>query len=411
MRRVDIYLSIYLPALFCYTSRYITNSTLPLYLIRDLHLSKSLTGLIISSVALGRFLADIPSGVLMDRFGSKFLIITFLLMSISSLICALSTAFLGLLCAGLFFEGLGMAASVVAWQTLAAHRVPEGQRANVSATIGGLNRLGAVIAPLFGGFIYEFFGIKYVFVIQALFPLICVFLALYSRSLAQTDLLLIPRNEASSITTLLRENIYSILFVLPFITGLQITRETRKLGIPVLANNFDWSAQLITGLLSFSYAFDVLLAPLAAWLYRRWGVRCAAVVGISLFSVGLGILALGSTHPAALWAGAAVAGVANGASSGIVVALGVAISPEISSSAFSGIFRAICDLGEILGPIVCGALLDRFTVFVAFLCVAGVAWAGLLVFLLAPEKKPVPIASTPAPDKVGCDLPALAAGA
>jgi MFS family permease len=156
---------------------------------------------------------------------------------------------------------------------------------------------------------------------------------------------------------------------------------------------------LISGLLSFSYVFDVLLFPLAAWLYRRYGVRRAAVIGVATFSVGLAVLAAGATEPVALWTGAAVAGVANGASSGIVVALGVEISPEISSSTFSGIFRAICDFGEILGPIVCGFLLDRTNnVYWAFLCVCGIAWLGLAIFVAAPNQKPQAMtgATTPA---------------
>ncbi len=302
-------------------------------------------------------------------------------MVLSSVICAVSvnnTTILWLI-AGLVSDGLGMAAAVVAWQTFTAHHVPENSKAAVSAAIGGINRLSAVVAPLLGGFVYQSEGMTYVFIVQAVFPLICSFLAAYN------NLVVRPKKFTAVITD--RSIYVSLLFVIPFITGLQIIRETRKLGIPLLANNLNWSATKISGLLAFSYAFDVLLAPVAAVLYRRFGVKRAAVVAVGIFSTGLGVLAWGATESEALWAGGAVTGVANGVSSGIVVAVGVALSPEFSSSKFSGIFRAICDLGEILGPIVCGVLLDREPVFFAFLCVVCIAWAGLAVFFLAPAGK------------------------
>ena len=63
-------LSIYVPSFFIFLGMSIVSPILPLY-AKTFDVSFTLVSLAISMYAFGRFLADLPVGVVADRFGRK----------------------------------------------------------------------------------------------------------------------------------------------------------------------------------------------------------------------------------------------------------------------------------------------------------------------------------------------------
>lgn len=114
----------------------------------------------------------------------------------------------------------------------------------------------------------------------------------------------------------------------------------------------------------------------------RFGRLWAALP--SMLLMGTGFLLLAATHPGAVgwYTGvAAVLGVANGLSSGILMTLGADIAPEGDPAAFLGSWRTLTDGGGSLGPLLFSAIAGLTTLGVATAAIGGVAFAGALGLL------------------------------
>ena len=106
-RTADI-LSIYVPAFFIFLGMGIVSPILAIY-AETFNVTYALVSLAISMYAIGRFMADIPVGVLADRFGRKPLMISgTIIIAISSFLNATAVEFWQFLIYRLL-EGVGAA--------------------------------------------------------------------------------------------------------------------------------------------------------------------------------------------------------------------------------------------------------------------------------------------------------------
>ena len=113
----------------------------------------------------------------------------------------------------------------------------------------------------------------------------------------------------------------------------------------------------------------------------RFGRLWAAMPAMVL--MGAGFLALSFTHDldaAVLWFGmfAAVLGVGNGLSSGILLTLGADVAPKTEPAAFLGSWRTLTDAGGAIAPLLISAIVAvaSLPVAAAVMGVLGVAGAA-----------------------------------
>ena len=120
--------------------------------------------------------------------------------------------------------------------------------------------------------------------------------------------------------------------------------------------------------------------------------------------IGLGFLLLPLTSgPLSVGLVAALLGLANGISAGIVMTLGADASPDDARAQFLGGWRLCADLGNALGPLVISAVsllapLAAAAVTMGLLSWAGTGWLARWVPVYAPARtRPQPDGHPPQP--------------
>ena len=355
-----------------------------MFVVHSLGQSESTAGLLAATAGLGRLAVDLPAGRVIARFGSTSVKIATPLMAAASVLCALKSSIAGL-AVGLFIFGTGSGLATVAWQDAVSREVPKDQRASVSANLGGIMRLTASATPLLGSTVLQYASIEAVFFAQACLSLLPALLALRRRTAPKQPLSSI---QGMSICTIVTSQSRALGLTGGFITGLQIMRECRRLVLPLLASRLGWSLRKISLLVSASYIFDFILFPLASYVYNKYGLRKASTISVVAFTVALGLMAGGTYTSALLWVGSAAAGLANGTSAGLGLAIGTELTPEHAGPNFAGVFRFICDFGECIAPVMCGFMLQHFYVWATFGLVIVCGWLGLWGYCLLGKEAP-----------------------
>jgi MFS family permease len=125
-------------------------------------------------------------------------------------------------------------------------------------------------------------------------------------------------------------------------------------------------------------ALEMLVFYPAGHVMDRHGRRGVAVVSLLLMGGALLLMPLAQGTTALLVA-AAVVGVGNGLSSGLVMTLGADHSPPAARAHFLGLWRLMSDIGSTCGPALLSALAALMTLG------AGIAGIGLLGLLAAAQ--------------------------
>ncbi len=160
--------------------------------------------------------------------------------------------------------------------------------------------------------------------------------------------------------------------------SLSAVRSARQVVLPLWGVSLGLDAGTIAVVVGVSGAIDFALFYASGQVMDRFGRLWAALPAMVL--MGSGFLALSFTHDlasAAMWYAlfAAVLGVGNGLSSGILLTLGADIAPPDEPAAFLGSWRTLTDAGGAVAPLIVSALAA-----VASLSI-GVAAMGVIAVL------------------------------
>lgn len=137
-------------------------------------------------------------------------------------------------------------------------------------------------------------------------------------------------------------------------SSLAAMRSARQALLPLWGVSIGLDAQTIALVVGVSGAIDFALFYASGQVMDRFGRLWAALPAMLL--MGLGFLALSFTHDldqAAMWFAlfAAVLGVGNGLSSGILLTLGADVAPQTEPAAFLGSWRTLTDAGGAAAPL------------------------------------------------------------
>ncbi len=161
-------------------------------------------------------------------------------------------------------------------------------------------------------------------------------------------------------------------------SSLSAVRSARQVVLPLWGVSLGLDAGTIAVVVGVSGAIDFALFYASGQVMDRFGRLWAALPAMIL--MGAGFFALSFTHDlssAAMWYAmfAAVLGVGNGLSSGILLTLGADVAPPTDPAAFLGSWRTLTDAGGAVAPLIVSALTA-----VASLSV-GVGAMGLIAVL------------------------------
>lgn len=360
--------------------------------------------LVASALVVGQLCGNLPAGWAVGKIGERFTMVIAGAIAILSAVGMLFAPNLAVFAASVFVLGLCAAAFGLARHAFMTTRVPVAFRARSLSLLGGSFRLGIFIGPFVAAGLLQLFGTESAAIWFFLGCLVVmVLLVLFGPDPEKTippvpsttrERYLEDSGEAvsGSIPTVERAGIFQTMWRQRAVLGrlglaaasLSAVRSARQVVLPLWGLSLGLDASTIALVVGVSGAIDFALFYASGQVMDRFGRLWAAMPAMVL--MGAGFLALSFTHDldaAVLWFGmfAAVLGVGNGLSSGILLTLGADVAPKREPAAFLGSWRTLTDAGGAIAPL----LVSGITAVAALPFAAGamgvIGLVGALGFL------------------------------
>lgn len=407
--------SVYAPSLLEFMGLAALMPVVPL-LARDLGFSIPQAAALSMIFGLASFLGPIPAGRLISRIGARrALVITGVVLVVANLAAylMLSPALGGggdlthrLLLIGVL---LVMAASTQVWQFgrqfYLGSALPPSMRARGMTLFGGVIRLGEVIGPLLGAVVMAVGSMTWVFLLFAVTAaagtvMIALFLPpgeagpapSHDRHSERR-----PRSQARS--RLDRAVLRRMIAVGLGISPIMMARVNRPVIVPLLGDSLGLDPVWISIVFGVSAALEILLVLPAGSLMDRFGraavaVPCAllmgagflllAVLGITLQGQGAGLALVALLVPSLL------IGLGNGLGSGLVMTLGIDVSPVYDRATYLAWWNTMLGAGRLAAPLIVTGVTLVAPVAIAgaatgAICVAGGLWLTRILPRVTPS--------------------------
>jgi len=372
-------LPVYLPWIMMTLGAAMLAPTLPVYL-SDAGFTDSRIGVIIAAGGVGAALSALPNGGLIEKLGTRSVILLWLaVMGISVAALGLTTALLALIALRLA-GGAAEIAIRLAGQTEITGRVPVGLRGRSMAFMGGGRRLTFFFGPIIGGVLADTIGFEATFVLAGIVIACGVVPATVGGRRVDATPTTDSRADAgrSSIRSALRPHWRLLAFGAFGPLLIMAAREGRFLVLPRIGDELGLTPTMIGIVIAIGTGADLLLFPVSGYLMDRFGRLAAIVPAFTLMGIGLLLLGFAGTAVTVAIAGGVI-GVGNGLSAGTMLTFGSDLAPAEATGPFLGAFAAVQDVGKIVGPIVVGVVADAASlgaasIVLAVLLFAAIAW-------------------------------------
>jgi MFS family permease len=339
--------------------------------------------LIASMLVVGQLLGDIPSGAIVARIGERRAMLAaaaLALVGAAALLFAPHPAILGV---GVLLIGVAAAAFGLARHAFMTTVVPLRMRARALSTLGGSNRLGAVIGPFTGAALLTLTGEPASVV--ALLAICCFVAATLLLVLKDPGAALArgPRTRGEAEVGTEATNLWRTLAaqrgVLLRVGGgaaiLSGLRQVRQVVLPVWAVSIGLDEATTSVVIGAAGVVDFSLFFLGGWIMDRFG-RLWAILPCAL-GLSTGLIVLSFTHDLDTRVGwyigiALFLSLANGLGSGILMTLAADLADRRNPAPFLGAWRFTVDLGGAAAPV----LITAITALLSL--AAGVATLGVL---------------------------------
>ncbi|WP_424936713.1 MULTISPECIES: MFS transporter [Bacteria] len=364
--------------------------------------------LIASAIVVGQLCGNLPAGWLVSRIGERY---TMVIAGGVSLLGAVASALapsLALFTAAVFVIGMSAAAFGLARHAFMTTRVPLAFRARALSFLGGSFRLGMFVGPFLAAALLGVFGTPlatlWFFAICLLGLILLVLLGpdpeadaartsgrgssgAVSASVEDSGEPVtgsIPAHERAGVLRTMwhHRGVLSRLGLAA--ASLSAVRSARQVILPLWGVSIGLDASSIALVVGVSGAIDFALFYASGQVMDRFGRLWAALPAMLL--MGSGFLILSFTHEgqtAVLWFGmiAAVLGVGNGLSSGILLTLGADVAPQDEPAAFLGSWRTLTDAGGAAAPLLFSGVAALSSLAVATGTLGVLGLVGALGFL------------------------------
>lgn len=333
----------------------------------------ALSALIASMLVVGQLIGNLPAGWAVARVGER---ATMIAAGALALVVSLTAALLPSLpvfAGAVFLIGFCAAAFGLARHSFMTTRVPVLFRARALSLLGGTFRLGMFTGPFIAAALIGLFGDEratiwfFAVCLAALIVLVTFGPDPEKQFVAQP----VHSHDAEdsgepvtgSIPVAERIGVFRTMWrhrrVLSRVglaaACLSAVRSARQVVLPLWGVSIGLDAQTIALVVGISGALDFALFYASGQVMDRFGRLWAALPAMIL--MGSGFLALSVTHDGAsaeMWFAmfAAVLGVGNGLSSGILLTIGADLAPKDDPAPFLGSWRTLTDAGGATTPLI-----------------------------------------------------------
>jgi len=348
-------------------------------------------GMVMTAFGLARAGADIPIGRLAQRYGRRWLLVAApAVVTLSSLGCALATQYWELIVWRLLQGASSACFGVAALIVVGEISTPANRGLNMSFLWGAF-LVGASLGPGFGGFIGEYFGLRAVFYVYAALSFLATLWG-YFR-IPET----MARGGSRTVAGLPQER-QSVLFSREFIliTSVSLvfmitTGGTQNTLVPLAGYEALHlsEGQIGMGLTAIA-AMQLMLTPFAGRLSDKIGRKSLIVASGVVVSLGLAMIVQSQSYWFFVFS-ALVLGLGRGIGGPVPTAYVADIARPGQYESTLAAYRAVSDLGWVIGPLLCGYLKDVAGLRLPFYLTAGMFFAITVLFgFMARESVPAP---------------------
>ena len=364
--------------------------------------------LVASALVVGQLCGNIPAGWAVARIGERLTMAIAGGISLAGVVALALAPSLGVFALAVLLIGFCAAAFGLARHSFMTTRVPVAFRARALSLLGGTFRLGMFVGPFVAALLLSIFGDEHAtiwFFGACLIATVLLVLlgpdpekqfAPVTRGAASTgdDVIAEDTGEVvtGSIPTVERVGVFRTMWryrgVLSRLglaaASLSAVRSARQVVLPLWGVSIGLDAQTIAIVVGVSGAIDFALFYASGQVMDRFGRLWAALPAMVL--MGAGFIALSFTHDGsqpAMWFAlfAAVLGVGNGLSSGILLTLGADAAPKADPAPFLGSWRTLTDAGGAAAPLLVSAIAATSTLAVATGVMGAIGLVGALAFV------------------------------
>ncbi|MDY0909365.1 MFS transporter [Microbacterium sp. CFBP9034] len=361
--------------------------------------------LVASALVVGQLCGNIPAGWAVARIGERLTMAIAGGLSLGAVVALAFAPSLGVFAIAVFLIGFCAAAFGLARHSFMTTRVPLAFRARALSLLGGTFRLGMFIGPFVAAGLLALGGDEHATIWFFAGCLVATILLVLLGPDPETAVASPPRSAvdttlsedtgepvSGSIPTTERIGVFRTMWqyrrVLSRLglaaASLSAVRSARQVVLPLWGVSIGLDAQTIALVVGISGALDFALFYASGQVMDRFGRLWAALPAMLL--MGLGFIALSFTHESdqsALWFAmfAAVLGVGNGLSSGILLTLGADIAPKSDPAPFLGSWRTLTDAGGAISPLIVSGIAAVSTLSVATGAVGLIGLVGAAAFV------------------------------
>lgn len=360
--------------------------------------------LVASALVVGQLCGNLPAGWAVARIGERFTMVIAGLVSIAAGVGMLLAPSIGVFAASVFLLGFCAAAFGLARHAFMTTRVPLVVRARALSLLGGSFRLGIFIGPFVAAGLLQLFGSEAAAIWFFLGCLVVMVLLVLLGPDPEKKNPPITRPSTRSfiedsgevvsgaIPTFERIGVFRTMWQQRTVLGrlglaaasLSAMRAARQVVLPLWGLSLGLDASTIALVVGISGAIDFALFYASGQVMDRFGRLWAALPAMVLMAAAF--FALSVTHDvdsAVLWYGmfAAVLGVGNGLSSGILLTLGADVAPRRDPAAFLGSWRTLTDAGGAIAPLAISGIIAAASLPIAAAVMGVVGVVGALGFL------------------------------
>ncbi|MGN6218702.1 MAG: MFS transporter [Microbacterium sp.] len=361
--------------------------------------------LVASALVIGQLCGNLPAGWAVARIGERLTMAIAGVLSLAGIVGMVWAPSLGVFAIAVFLIGFCAAAFGLARHSFMTTRVPLSFRARALSLLGGTFRLGMFVGPFIAAGLLAVFGDEQATIWFFGGCLVATVLLVLlgpdpekqlpspAAPRAASDLTedtgepvtgSIPTSERTGVirTMWRHRRVLSTLGLAA--ASLSAVRSARQVVLPLWGVSIGLDAQTIALVVGISGAIDFALFYASGQVMDRFGRLWAALPAMIL--MGAGFIALSLTHDlpqAAMWFAmfAAVLGVGNGLSSGILLTLGADVAPTSDPAAFLGSWRTLTDAGGAVAPLIVSGLAAVASLAVATGVMGAIGLLGALAFI------------------------------
>jgi MFS transporter, DHA1 family, multidrug resistance protein len=321
--------------------------------------STTMVGMVITFFGIGRLCANLPAGILSQRFGRRILLcLSAGLILVGSLGAATTQEFSALV-AWRFVQGLGAGAYITTSAAFLADLARPDERGRLMALYQAGLTFGFAIGPAIGGSLARYFGLSapfWAYGVIAAATLILTWLIMRETVSREPEAADCKKRPAP-----VRDLFQSSGFMLVCLVngGIFFTRTASEWQtIPMLARaEYGMDLDLVGLALTLSAVTSFMMLPLAGSLIDRYSKRIVIICASLLMSAALVMIGSG-TQPVMFWTGMIILGVGGGITAPAVAAYAADMMPRDSYGPGMGMLRSCGDIGFVLGPFVVGLFTD-----------------------------------------------------